>query len=859
MLRLRPATCSVVCLAIFSAPLPAQVDGGAFLAPSATLTAVPLGFLENRGQWDNPARFIATKGDVRVFVEPHALTVAVRERADHITPPPTRFVFEGASESTSVEGREALPGRYNHYVGGREPLSVEGLTPFAQVLYRDLYTGIDVRLRESACRLEYDVLLAPGATLSDFVVRCEGIERLEVADDKRLLMHTASGLVLEQSVPVTWAVLPDGGKRALDCRYVVLDDQRYGFEFAQDVAGLPVVIDPGLEWSTFVGGTGVDFVGTVLQDAAGRILVSGMTSSTGWSLPGVGAPFSQNMGGHDCFVALLDPSAIGAAQVVWWSYFGGSAFDRVWDSALNSAGQVFVVGTTQSPNFPVTAGASQPTFGGGSSDAYVVQFDPVAGTLVHATYFGGAGGDVGYRILLEEPATVFLAGATTSPDLPTTAITHDATLGGGINVYLAQLDLAQNGAAGLLYATYLGGSAQEASLDIRQVDITRAANGVVTIAANSFSLDFPVTPNAYQATRAASLDLVIAELDLTLTGPAAIVYGTYFGTAGSQTLSQMEADAAGALILTGNTNSGTFPTTVGAPFTTFIGPLSFGDAFLMKFDRRLASPLVYSTYIATFGVESFYDLEVAPNGTVFGVGSFTAGGVLPVTCGAFDEGYNGGGDGFILALTPAGRGIDDLHYLTYFGGSGEDWVANVHVEAVSGTPRVLVVGGTYSANLPTTAGALQTGYGGNLDGYIARLRLNPYHMCAAQPNSVSAAGARLCGTGSTTLASNALDLNVTELPPQSLGYFLMSTSEAAASALPAPSQGLLCLGAPQLRFSLFVQNAGATGSVAFRPDLLSLPLPGVSLSVGDTAYFQYWYRDAGGTSNTSGGVAVTFD
>ncbi|MEZ6014437.1 MAG: hypothetical protein R3F49_04935 [Planctomycetota bacterium] len=830
-------------------------------ATVSPLSKVPFAFIENRGQWETPARFIATRGPVRIYVEPTALTVAVESQPGEAAVPVTRFAFEGADAGARAEGVDATAGVYNFYRGGADT-HAEQVHRYQNVLLRGVYPGIDVRLREHQDRLEYDLLLAPGADLDAVVVKCEGIERLELADDGRLLLHTAGGEVLTQSPPTTWAELPDGELQPLECHYVLLGDERYGYALPERAGALPVVIDPGLEWSTFLGGADYEDCYAIDRDPSGRIIVAGTSRSIGWSLPGVGAPFSLNNGGFDSYVAVLDPSANGAAQVVWWTFFGGSLNDWIWDIDTNAAGQVFVAGDTLSPDFPVTAGAFQAAHLG-DYDGYITVLDPATGTLVHSTYFGGSGWDTAQRIIVEGSSLVTIGGGTESPDLATSAGAFDSTLGGNRDAYFAQFDLSLTGAASLLYSTFVGGSGQDGWVSERQFDLARAASGVVAVVTSSFSSDFPVTPNAYDSTNGGGQDPVLIEIDPSMPGASGLVYGTYLGTAAAEGSSQIEIDPSGGYIITGFSYSPLFPTTPGAPYRTFIGPVGFNDGWLIKFDRTQASQLVYSTYLPGGGYEGFLQLQVDTNGTVYGVG-FTGRDNLvnnnvPITCNALDKTFEGPWEGFVLALTPAGNGLSDVHYLSYLGGTGADQTNDVLIESIGGTPVLVVSGTTLATDLPTTPGALQPVQGGDADGFAVRIRLNPYLMCIANPNSASTDGAHLCASGSTDLAANNLNLFVNGLPGSSLGYFLMSKTEAAPFALPAPSEGTLCLGGTIVRFAAFVQAANINGTVSFSPDLANIPSPGAPLVPGDTAVFQYWYRDVGGRSNTSSGVAVTFD
>lgn len=836
-----------------TAPLPSAGPG------SSVLPDQPLAFLENVGQWDSTARFAARKGPVTIGVETHALVVNVEREAGTST---TRFEFEGARDDVRLEPLDALPSRVNMYSGNDPERWATGLVPHERLAYRELYEGVDLLLRTQAGQLEYDVLLQPGADLRQFSVRCHGVDSIALDDDGGLLL-LANGETLRQSAPVTWAVGADGSHEPLECRFVLLGDSRYGFTLAERPDGSAVVIDPGLEWATFLGGTGEDDIFAMERDAQGRLIVCGHSASTGWALPG--GTLNTN-GARDAIVMAFDPTLPAAQQVVWWTYFGGDSNEIAWDLQINAAGDVFVTGGTQSANFPTTANAFDTTLGG-FVDAYVTRLQAGSGALLYSSYVGGSRADRAHKLLLQEPATVTIAGGTSSVNLPVTANAHDSTRGGSRDLFIGVLDLDQSGAASLEYMSYLGGSAQDGWITERQVDIEYAANGQLAICGSAFSTDLGSgTAPTFSPTNHGGQDAFVALMDIGVAGPAAISYIAYIGSPAGDGIGTLEIGPSGAIWVTGFTYGSAFPTTPGAAFTTWLGPATFNDAWLVKIDPTLppAEQLLYSTLIpGPDGYEATWDMVIDANGTAFITGWSGADGIvsngLPVTCGAFDESFGGSFDGYFMALTPNGNGMDDLHYLSFVGGSGNDFGGALLLEPGPGTPTLIQAIATSSPDAPVTPGAFQGALAGERDGNIFQIRLNPYLTCASGPNSVSSAGARICATGSVALLDNTLDVGVTDLPANSLGYFLMSTNQVPAFALPAPSQGSLCLGTPVTRFIAFVQHSGAQGQVSFRPDLANIPPPGQVLVVGDTAVFQYWYRDIGGTSSTSNAVAVTLE
>jgi len=209
----------------------------------------PLDFVENRGQWDAAVKFATWRGAMAASFEKEAIKL----RAGKERPLSVVLGFEGASKGVTLAGEGERGGRYNFFVGNDRAKWRSNVGAFGGVLYRGLYEGIDLRVREAGGRLEYDLILAPGANLEKVVIRAGGTTSLEVADDGSLVMRTAGG-ELRQTPPLTWEELPNGERRIVECRFRKIDARRYGFVAPRRDRGLPLVVDPGLEWSTYLGG-----------------------------------------------------------------------------------------------------------------------------------------------------------------------------------------------------------------------------------------------------------------------------------------------------------------------------------------------------------------------------------------------------------------------------------------------------------------------------------------------------------------------------------------------------------------------------------------------------------------------------
>ncbi|HKY05498.1 MAG TPA: hypothetical protein VJQ56_11440, partial [Blastocatellia bacterium] len=246
----------------------------------STLARLPLDFVENRGQWDSSAKFIASKGAVSASFEPDAIRLQLgRTRQAAIN-----LKFEGASTEASIQGENRRAGFYNFFSGDNPQEWRSRVAAYESIIYRGLYRGIEMRVREHADRLEYDLILAAGAKLDTVVIRADGASAIEIAEDGSLILQTQSG-PLRQTPPVTWEELPNGERRAVECRFRKIDDHSYGFDADRPDDNLPLVVDPGLEWATYLGGGFWDEIHDIKPagDGTGDAILVGATLSPDFS------------------------------------------------------------------------------------------------------------------------------------------------------------------------------------------------------------------------------------------------------------------------------------------------------------------------------------------------------------------------------------------------------------------------------------------------------------------------------------------------------------------------------------------------------------------------------------------------
>jgi hypothetical protein len=418
----------------------APVDQGPGLA------SAPLAFVENQGQWDDPAKFVARRGPMVARLEKDAIALQLRQRGRG---GPGRGVlvrlsFEDANESVALVGEDRQRARHNYFVGRDRSGWRCDVPSYASVLYRGLYDGLDLRVRDQSGRLEYDLLIAPGADVGRAVISCDGIAALKIGADGSLVMQTALGPIT-QKPPTTWQVLASGERVPVECSYCLVSDRSYGFEVPDRQADAALVIDPGLEWASYLGASGDDWIMKVAVDDSGVVTVAGFTSP----LTDAGPPFPI-VGAYDTdpdedfdepFVARF--SADGST-LLWCTFLGGDlGIDRIFDMAVDGSGVVTVTGHTFASDFPTTQGAYDETFNG-ESDAFIARLDPNLqgdAQLVWCTFLGGSDWDGGTSLDMDASGVVTVAGHTASSvDFPTTEGAYDRSYNGGeVDDFVARL------------------------------------------------------------------------------------------------------------------------------------------------------------------------------------------------------------------------------------------------------------------------------------------------------------------------------------------------------------------------------------------------------------------------------------
>jgi hypothetical protein len=750
------ATVSAV-LAAPAAPQPA--DGALANKPqiAANYARLPLSFETNRGQADKRVRFISRGSGYSLFLTDSAAVLALGRQATKIGKPEramgsridpasasndrktdvVRMELVGASRDLRVTGQEQLPGTANYFIGSDPAQWRTNVPSYAKVSYSKIYPGIDLVFYGNQGQLEYDFVVAPGADPKPIRLRFSGAKGLRLTANGDLTVSATNGEIAFHKPVVHQNV--GGQRQSIPGRFTLLAGKTAGFLLGSYDHSQPLVIDPVLAYSTYLGGSGYklgygDSVNAISVDANGYVYVAGAAVSADFPVS-EGALQTENHAktGHiNAFVTKLNPTG---TAVDYSTYLGGSGNDNGVGLAVDGFGYAYITGYTYSTNFPVTKGAFQTTNRGAANkdaNAFVTKLNPSGKELVYSTYLGGSEGEGAAGLAVDGSGAAYIAGNTFSTDFPVTQgafqTKNPAAANKLTDAFVTKLDPA---GSALVYSTYLGGSGDAAMSDgdaAYALAVDDSGNAYITGSAGS--TDFPVTKGAFQDKNLAAANgesnAFVTKLNPVGTD---LVYSTYLGGSGIDDVqgygdwaNALAVDGSGNAYIAGQAESADFPVTSKAFQTKNHAADSEGiNAFVTKLDPA-GSALVYSTYLggsvpckgAFFStMDAAYGLAVDGFGNAYVTG-LTTSIDFPVTKGAFQTTNHvtgcGASNAFVTKLNQTGRA--PLVYSTYLGGSGFS-VSNTvcgdgaNALALNGG-NVYVAGFACSANFPVTANAYQT-------------------------------------------------------------------------------------------------------------------------------------------------------
>jgi gliding motility-associated-like protein len=691
-----------------------------------------LEFHENKGQWPAQVLYRARTQAGAVFVEPGALTYVVQQGGpQHASAPDAkqepyrehayrmRFIGGRAQEHA---GEERLPHYVNYFIGNDQAKWAGGVGAYGGAVLRNVYPGIGMRL-DGHGGLKYEWLVEPGADPTLIRLVFEGQDKLRV-EGGLLFIETSAGQVIEQR-PVAWT--EHSGKQVpVRCEYRLEGDQlTYRMPEGYDRSAR-LVIDPTVVFSSYSGSSGDNFGFTATYDDSGHLYGGGMVRSTGYPVTLGVVQSIYGAGENDIAVSKFTPTG---NNLVWSTYIGGSVNEVPHSMVVNSLDELYILGTSNSTNFPTTTGCWDNSFNGGTlppfavtsygftynsgCDIVVVHLNSTATALIGSTFVGGSGNDglnqtaptnrnygdpFRGEIVLNQQEEPIIVTSTSSTGLFTSPnATQAAFGGGGLDAYAFRMDPILSS---MLWATYHGGSGVDAGFGVQVSD---AGDIYITGGTTSTNLPSAGTP-AFPSNSGGGADGYIARFH---PSGAPLLSTTYVGAQGLDLSYFVQLNTAGEVFVVGQT-TGPYPITPGK----YNNPNA--TQFLHKFSGDLSASL-WSTRIGGSGGENISPSAflVSNCGQIYfsgwagstnafgtaGLSSSTLG--LPTTADAYQVTTNS--SDFYLMLLEAEA--VSLGYATFFGGSSAE-----HVDG--GTSRFDKDGIVYQAvcagcqllSYPTTPG-----------------------------------------------------------------------------------------------------------------------------------------------------------
>jgi len=630
---------------------------GAYTAFAATM---PLRFEPNRGQAPDEALFIGRSASNVFAATRNGLVVGAAK---------LEFQCAGGWRGDTPARSKAS------YIRAAKSVTVE---QFERIRCIDTAPGIDAVFYENTSgEFEYDLLVAPFADVSRVAWSLHG--------DLRLRPPVAG---------------QNGG--AVDVRFT-RSGSNYGFALGPYDRSKPLVIDPVMTLGTYMGGVGGGTGEGVTLDSENNIYITGVMNTNFFPVKNALQEFF--LGSNDVFIAKFNAGG----ELLWSTYLGSFADDRGLDIAVDGTGSVYITGFTASPEFPVTPGAYQTNYGGGSmlngGDAFVAKISADGARLVWSTFLGGLADEYARSLVVAADGSVIVTGSTTSLNFPLVRQMQDE-LGGPRDIFVSHLSA---DGSQLLFSTYLGGTGTDEGNGIA---IDPANN--VYISGTTTNGTFPLKGQAQTNYGGGTRDLIITKID---PFNAALVYSTLWGGTGDDLARGIVVDELGSAYLTGYTTSTTFPTR-----NRLRASGGGTECFVLKMHPE-GNDALWGTFLGGSSTEQGFGIGIDAEKNVYVAGytqslNYPLVQPLQTAVGSPCRATPCTADWFLARFRADGQ---QLQFSTYLGGNSGDQPRAV---AVSPEGAFHIVGNSQSSTFPTV-NAFQSTYNGGGPNIVMLTRIEP--------------------------------------------------------------------------------------------------------------------------------------
>jgi hypothetical protein len=632
-----------------------------------------------------------------------------------------RIDFVGADAHATLDGQDPVPGYANFFTGNDPATWRRHVSSFSRVQYKNLYPGIDlIYYGEKQGRLEYDLVVAPGADPQAIKLHVSGTQAARIGAAGELQLDGPNG-VMRLDAPVLYQTV-DTRKRVISGHFVQLAENEFGFRATGYDKAKPLIIDPTIHlvYATYAGGIHDDEATDLVLDASGAAYVTGYTASQDFPVSSNAVQtVRKNIGTYtyDAFVMKFDASG----NLIFSTFLGGNGTDQSRTVQLDSSGNVYIAGYTQSSDFPVTSNAYQSTFGG-NSDAFLAKFSNDGSQLLYSTYLGGSGGESINRMKVNADGSFWVVGDASADGLPVSSTAFQKHTLSTADGFAAKMQFDAKGNLQIPALTFMGGSNTSGETGLTSdLDVDSSGNLYVTGATQS--ADYPVTSNAYEKPFPLSGGCYNSPMPnevpfITKFSPdlSQMLYSTVVGghtedqngyPVCNQYGKTIHVDpATGNIWLVGSTGMSDFPVTSNAISKMLNTNGSAGvDTFVFELSADGQKQL-YGTYLggSQFDYGGAAAWDASNNIWIAGPTQSTD---YPVTSNALQPANAGGYDTFVTELSSDGTKI---LYATYLGGSGDDDISSGNRIRIDPGGNIHLAGETSSTNYPVTGDAFQSLY-----------------------------------------------------------------------------------------------------------------------------------------------------
>jgi hypothetical protein len=753
--------------------------------------SLPLFFEPNQGQVAPPVKFLAHGAGYGLFLTADEAVLDLRRavKGQPSSGSVVRMRLDGANSSASVSGASPMPGKSSYFIGNDPSKWRRDIPQFARVQYQAVYPGVDLVYYGNQGQLEYDFRVAPSADPNQIAFSFQGASARILPGDSGagdLVLSTASGdvrfhapRVYQPAVRQSAAGNASGNEKAVAGSFRQLAGNKIGFTIGDYDHSRELVIDPTLTYSTYLGGSGTEGLVQVAVDSSLNIYLAGSTNSLDFplppGLPPANPPLPGPVGGpQDIFIAKINPAnaATNTPELVYFTYLGGSGTDSLAGLAVDANNNIYVAGSTDSPDFPTTGNAFQQgpgpqagTHGFLSLIAATQSTNPptLVYNLAYSTYLAGTNGIDRVTGLAIDTSNqyAYVTGYTTSsnpatdanpfPANPNNAYQPVSNSPGNQQFFATKINTTGSGPQSLIYSTYFGGGNPVGASAIGggiAVDasgymyITGTTNMLSLAGPNPGEVPFPLLdaqqsclnqPGVTSCANTTNTDAFVAKFNPAVSGTASLVYSTYAGGSAPDSGLAIAVDSTGNAYITGSTFSSNWICSCDG--FQGQGNGATGDAFIAKIGNLTGGvfPLNYFTYVggsssgSSVGnailVDSVQAVHVTGN-TAGGLTTVDAIGPAGLYNGTL---YGGSGDAFVALISTTEGGMGAGDYLTYLGGSQQDQGTGIALDiygtayVAGNTQSTNVAGLSAPPNFPISATAYQNQLPGPQAAFVSKI------------------------------------------------------------------------------------------------------------------------------------------